>query len=114
MAGRFNTVQPTTRNGYLFGARRENIPWESEGPDTGKRFQRGRISRSDSMPDRMAGEYAISGTRSGELDAPQGVGRNFVPKYKDAWEVEAREDAYSQRNPWQTFDDDLNPPKERW
>ena len=87
MAGKFNTVQPTTRNGYLFGARRERIPWESEGPDTGRRFQRGRQPR-------MAGQKDIAGLRPGEKDAPQGVGRGFVPKDRGAWEINPTENAY--------------------
>ena len=107
MAGRFNTVQPTTRNGYLFGARRERIPWESEGPDTGRRFQQGRQPR-------MAGQKDIAGLRPGEKDAPQGVGRGFVPEDKGAWETDTREDAYSQDDPWKTFDDDLEPKVTRW
>jgi len=101
-------VNPTTRNGYIFGARRERIPWESEGPDTGKRFREGRISRYDSGPDRMAGEYAISGTRSNQLDAPYGVGRGFVPQDEGAWDIQDGPDA------WQTFDDKLDPPEDRW
>ena len=107
MAGRFGAVQPTTRNGYLFGARRRRIPWESEGPDTGRRFQQGRVSRSDSMPDRMAGEYAIFGLSPGRLDSPQGVGRGFVPEERDAWEVE------DSPTTWQTFDENLDPYENR-
>ena len=107
MAGKFNTVQPTTRNGYLFGARRERIPWESEGPDTGKRFQQGRAPR-------MAGQKDIAGLRPGEKDAPYGVGRGFVPKDRSAWEVDTSENAYSQEDPWKTFDDDLEPKVTRW
>jgi hypothetical protein len=102
MAGRFNAVQPTTRNGYLFGARRENIPWESEGPDTGRRFQQGRAPR-------MAGQKDISGLQSGYKDAPQGVGRGFVPKDSDAWETQEKDDAYTQDDPWRTFEEDLDP-----
>lgn len=103
------SVIPTTRNGYLFGARRSNIPWESEGPDTGRRFRQGRISRYDAGPSRMAGDYAVFGTRPGELDAPQGVGRGFVPADRDAWEVD-------QQGPdaWKTFDEKLDPPSRRW
>ena len=114
MAGRFNTVQPTTRNGYLFGARRRNIPWESEGPDTGKRFRQGRISRYDAGPQRMAGDYSIAGIRHGEMDAPQGVGRGFVPKDSQAWETQERNDAYEQQDPWKTFEEDLDPKVARW
>ena len=102
MAGRFNAVQPTTRYGYLFGARRENIPWESEGPDTGRRFQQGRAPR-------MAGQKDISGLRLGYKDAPQGVGRGFVPKDSDAWETQEKDDAYTQDDPWRTFEEDLDP-----
>ena len=107
MAGRFNTVQPTTRNGYLFGARRRRIPWESAGPDTGRRFKKGRGPR-------MAGDRDISAIRSGQVDAPYGVGRGFVPKDSRAWEVDPREDAYSQDDPWRTFDKDLEPSITRW
>ena len=107
MAGKFNTVQPTTRNGYLFGARRERIPWESEGPDTGRRFQQGRTPR-------MAGQKDIAGLRPGEKDAPQGVGRGFVPKDRGAWEINPTESAYDQDDPWKTFDDDLDPKVTRW
>ena len=81
MAGRFNAVQPTTRNGYLFGARRRNIPWESEGPDTGRRFAEGRQQR-------MAGQINIAGITPGYQDAPHGVGRGFKPKDSDAWETQ--------------------------
>jgi len=107
MAGRYNAVQPTTRNGYLFGARRENIPWESEGPDTGRRF-------NQSKAPRMAGQKNLSGVRAGEQDAPQGVGRGFSPKDKGVWEADPREDAYLQDDPWKTFDEDLEPPITRW
>ena len=107
MAGRFNAVQPTTRNGYLFGARRENIPWESEGPDTGRRFKQGRAPR-------MAGQKDISGLQSGYKDAPQGVGRGFVPKDSDAWETQEKDDAYTQDDPWRTFEEDLDPKVARW
>ena len=107
MAGRFNTVQPTTRNGYIFGARRENIPWESEGPDTGRRFQQGRQTR-------MAGQKDIAGLRPGQKDAPQGVGRGFVPKGTGDWEINPTENAYEQTDPWITFDDDLEPKVTRW
>ena len=97
MAGRFGAVQPTTRNGYLFGARRRVIPWESQGPNTGRRFQQGRMNR-------MAGQKDISGLRSGYLDAPQGVGRGFVPDERDAWDIEDGADN------WETFDERLEPP----
>jgi len=107
MAGRFNAVQPTTRNGYLFGARRENIPWESEGPDTGRRFEQGRQQR-------MAGQKDIAGLRPGQKDAPYGVGRGFVPKGRDTWEVDDSENAYKQDDPWKTFDEELDPPGDRW
>ena len=108
MAGRFGAVQPQTRNGYLFGARRQRIPWESEGPDTGKRFKKGRGPR-------MAGDKDISAVRSGQLDAPHGVGRGFVPEDKGAWEIDPREDAYSQEDPWKTFnEDELEPKVTRW
>jgi len=107
MAGRFNAVQPTTRNGYLFGARRENIPWESEGPDTGRKFNQGRSTR-------MAGQKNLSGVRPGEKDTPHGVGRGFRPKDKGVWEADPREDAYLQDDPWKTFDEDLEPPITRW
>jgi hypothetical protein len=107
MAGRFNAVQPTTRNGYLFGARRENIPWESEGPDTGRRFQQGRATR-------MAGQKDISDLQLGYKDAPQGVGRGFVPKDSDAWETQEKDDAYTQDDPWRTFEEDLDPKVARW
>ena len=108
MAGRFGAVQPTTRNGYLFGARRSRIPWESEGPDTGKRFQQGRQPR-------LAGQTDISGLRPGQKDAPHGVGRGFVPENRGAWEIDPREDAYSQDNPWKTFnEDELEPKVTRW
>ncbi len=107
MAGRFGAVQPTTRNGYLFGARRERIPWESEGPDTGRRFEEGRQSR-------MAGQKDLGSLRSGVKDAPQGVGRGFVPKDQGSWEIDPRENAYEQDNPWKTFDEDLEPKVTRW
>ncbi len=107
MAGRFNAVQPTTRNGYIFGARRENIPWESEGPDTGRRFTEGRQQR-------MAGQKDISGMTSGYQDAPQGVGRGFQPKDSDAWETQEQNDAYTQQDPWRTFEEDLDPKVARW
>ena len=107
MAGRFNAVQPTTRNGYLFGARRENIPWESEGPDTGRRFAEGRQQR-------MAGQKDIAGMTPGYKDAPQGVGRGFQPKDSDAWETQEQNDAYEQQDPWKTFEEDLDPKVARW
>ncbi len=107
MAGRFNAVQPTTRNGYLFGARRRKIPWESEGPDYARKFQQGR-------PPRMAGQRDLSGLRPGEKDAPHGVGRGFKSRDEGAWEIDPRENAYEQDNPWQTFDDDLEPKLTRW
>lgn len=100
MAGRFGAVQPTTRNGYLFGARRRRIPWESEGPDTGRRFQQGRAPR-------MAGQRNVGGLLSGHLDSPQGVGRGFVPEERDAWEVE------DSPTTWQTFDENLDPYENR-
>jgi len=109
MAGRFNTVQPTTRNGYLFGARRRNIPWESEGPDTGRRFQEGRAP----IP-RMAGDVRLATARLGHMDAPQGVGRGFVPKDSQAWETQERNDAYEQQDPWKTFEEDLDPKVATW
>ena len=109
MAGRFGTVQPTTRNGYLFGARRRNIPWESEGPDTGRRFQEGRAP----VP-RMAGDVRLTTARPGYMDAPQGVGRGFVPKGTGDWEINPTENAYEQTDPWKTFDDDLEPKVTRW
>ncbi len=98
------SVIPTTRNGYLFGTRRRRIPWESEGPDTGRRFQQGR----GPIP-RMAGDVRLATARSGQLDAPYGVGRGFVPQDDTAWEVE-------QDGPvaWQTFDEQLDPPEDRW
>ena len=107
MAGRFNAVQPTTRNGYLFGARRENIPWESEGPDTGRRFAEGRQQR-------MAGQKDIAGMTPGYKDAPQGVGRGFQPKDSAAWETQEQNDAYEQQDPWKTFEEDLDPKVARW
>ena len=107
MAGRFNAVQPTTRNGYLFGARRENIPWESEGPDTGRRFAEGRQQR-------MAGQKDIAGMTPRYKDAPQGVGRGFVPKDSQAWETQEQNDAYEQQDPWKTFEEDLDPKVARW
>ena len=107
MAGRFNAVQPTTRNGYLFGARRENIPWESEGPDTGRRFAEGRQQR-------MAGQKDIAGMTPGYKDAPQGVGRGFVPKDSQAWETQEQNDAYEQQDPWKTFEEDLDPKVAQW
>ena len=107
MAGRFNAVQPTTRSGYLFGARRERIPWESEGPDTGRRFAEGRQQR-------MAGQKNIAGVTPGFKDAPQGVGRGFVPKGTGDWEINPTENAYEQTDPWKTFDDDLEPKVTRW
>ena len=107
MAGRFNAVQPTTRNGYIFGARRENIPWESEGPDTGRRFTEGRQQR-------MAGQKNIAGVTPGFKDAPQGVGRDFVPKDQDAWETQQQDDAYTQHDPWRTFEEELDPKVARW
>jgi len=107
MAGRFNAVQPTTRNGYLFGARRENIPWESEGPDTGRRFQGGRAQR-------MAGQKNIAGMTPGYQDAPQGVGRGFQPKDSAAWETQEQNDAYDQKDPWKTFEEDLDPKVATW
>ena len=107
MAGRFNAVQPTTRNGYLFGARRENIPWESEGPDTGRRFAEGRQQR-------MAGQKNIAGMTPGYKDAPQGGGRGFVPKDSQAWETQEKDDAYEQQDPWKTFEEDLDPKVARW
>ena len=107
MAGRFNAVQPTTRNGYLFGARRENIPWESEGPDTGRRFAEGRQQR-------MAGQKNIAGMTPGYKDAPQGVGRGFVPKDSQAWETQGKDDAYEQQDPWKTFEEDLDPKVATW
>ena len=102
MAGRFGAVQPTTRAGYMFGARRRNIPWESEGPDTGRRFQQGRAP----IP-RMAGDVRLATARSGQLDAPYGVGRGFVPEERDAWEVE------DSPTTWQTFDENLDPYENR-
>jgi len=102
MAGRFGAVQPTTRTGYMFGARRNNIPWESEGPDTGRRFQQGRAP----IP-RMAGDVRLATARSGQLDAPYGVGRGFVPEERDAWEVD------DSPTTWQTFDDNLDPYENR-
>ena len=107
MAGRFNAVQPTTRNGYLFGARRENIPWESEGPDTGRRFAEGRQQR-------MAGQMDIAGMTPGYQDAPQGVGRGFVPTDHSSWETQQEDDAYTQQDPWRTFEEDLDPKVARW
>ncbi len=108
MAGRFGAVQPQTRNGYMFGARRQDIPWESEGPDTAERFNRQRAPR-------MAGEKNLSGLRPGQKDAPHGVGRGFVPEDKGAWEIDPREDAYSQDNPWDTFnEEELEPKVTRW
>ena len=92
------SVLPTTRAGYLFGARRRKIPWESEGPDTGRRFQRGRGQR-------MAGQKNISGLRPGYLDAPYGVGRGFTPKESGAWNVADGSDN------WETFDERLEPPE---
>ena len=96
------SVLPTTRNGYLFGARRRKIPWESEGPDTGRRFEKG-------TPTRMAGQRSLLGVTPNQKDAPYGVGRGFVPQDDTAWEVE-------QDGPvaWQTFDDQLDPPPTRW
>ena len=90
------SIIPTTRAGYLFGARRRKIPWESEGPDTGKRFQEGRASR-------MAGQKDISGLRPGYLDAPYGVGRGFNPNKSDTLEIDTSEDT------WRTFDNQLEP-----
>ena len=107
MAGRFGAVQPQTRNGYLFGARRKRIPWESEGPDTGRRFVQGRQPR-------MAGQKDLGSLRSGVKDAPQCVGRGVVPKDQGAWEIDPRENAYEQDKPWQTFDEDLEPKLTRW
>jgi hypothetical protein len=86
----------------MFGARRNNIPWESEGPDTGRRFQQGRAP----IP-RMAGDVRLATARSGQLDAPYGVGRGFVPEERDAWEVE------DSPTPWQTFDENLDPYENR-
>ncbi len=93
------SVIPTTRAGYLFGARRRKIPWESEGPDTGRKFQQGRAP----IP-RMAGDVRLATARPGQLDAPYGVGRGFVPDERDAWDVEDGVDD------WETFDDRLEPP----
>tara|TARA_B100001250_G_C19031830_1_gene457813 strand:- start:36 stop:341 length:306 start_codon:yes stop_codon:yes gene_type:complete len=93
-------VNPTTRNGYMFGARREEIPWESEGADTSRRFQQGR-------PQRMAGQKNILGIQLGQKDAPYGVGRNFVPEDRNSWDVDTGDDAYAQQDPWKTFDDNL-------
>jgi hypothetical protein len=108
MAGRFGAVQPQTRSGYMFGARRQDIPWESEGPDTSRRFNRQKAPR-------MAGDKDLSGLRPGQKDAPHGVGRGFVPEDKGAWEIDPREDAYAQDNPWDTFnDEDLEPKVARW
>ena len=107
MAGRFGAVQPQTRNGYLFGARRKRIPWESEGPDTGRRFVQGRQPR-------MAGQKDLGSLRSGVKAAPQRVGRGVVPKDQGAWEIDPRENAYEQDKPWQTFDEDLEPKLTRW
>ena len=107
MAGRFNAVQPTTRNGYIFGARRENIPWESEGPDTGRRFTEGRQQR-------MAGQKDIAGITPGYQDAPQGVGRGFVPTDRSSWETQEQDDAYTQQDPWRTFEEDLDPIVAQW
>ena len=107
MAGRFNAVQPTTRNGYIFGARREDIPWESEGPDTGRRFTEGR-------PQRMAGQKNIAGITPGYQDAPQGVGSGFVPTDRSSWETQEQDDAYTQQDPWRTFEEDLDPKVARW
>ena len=107
MAGRFNAVQPTTRNGYIFGARREDIPWESEGPDTGRRFTEGRQQR-------MAGQKNIAGITPGYQDAPQGVGRGFVPTDRSSWETQEQDDAYTQQNPWRSFEEDLDPKVARW
>ena len=107
MAGRFNAVQPTTRNGYIFGARRENIPWESEGSDTGRRFTEGRQQR-------MAGQKNIAGITPGYQDAPQGVGRGFVPTDRSSWETQEQDDAYTQQDPWRTFEEDLDPKVAQW
>ena len=90
-------VKPTTKAGYMLGARRRDIPWESQGPNTGKRFQRGRVQR-------MAGQTNIAGVTPGFKDAPQGVGRGFVPDERDAWDVEDGVDN------WETFDERLEPP----
>jgi hypothetical protein len=63
----------------------------------------------------MAGQRDLSGLRPSQKDAPQGVGRGFVPKDRGAWEVDPREDAYSQDNPWDTFnEEELEPKVTRW
>ena len=96
------SVIPTTRNGYLFGARRRKIPWESEGPDYGRKFQRGR-----GPAPRMAGDVRLGTSRPGQMDAPYGVGRGFTPEDSNAWDVEDGPDA------WQTFDENLEPQEQR-
>jgi hypothetical protein len=50
----------------------------------------------------------------GYQDAPQGVGRGFVPKDSDAWETQEKNDAYTQQDPWKTFEEDLDPKVARW
>ncbi len=95
------SVIPTTRNGYLFGARRRRIPWESEGIDTSRKFQQGQGRR-------MAGQKDLSGIRPNQLDAPYGVGRGFSPQGDGAWDIQDK------RNDWQTFDEQLDPPEDRW
>ena len=88
----------------MLGARRRDIPWESQGPNTGRRFARGRVTRFTGGTSRMAGDVGLFGTRPGYLDAPQGVGRGFVPDERDAWDVEDGVDN------WETFDERLEPP----
>jgi len=48
------------------------------------------------------------------MDAPQGVGRGFVPKDSQAWETQEQNDAYEQQDPWKTFEEDLDPKVARW
>ena len=62
----------------------------------------------------MAGQKNIAGITPGYQDAPQGVGRGFVPTDRSSWETQEQDDAYTQQDPWRTFEEDLDPKVARW
>jgi len=87
------SVLPTTRLGYMFGARRADIPWEPSGEQGTRNFAAGHRERG-----RMAGDINLGGLISGEKASPHGIGFGKTPDTSTPWEkfLARQEEEYEQ------------------
>tara|TARA_R100001082_G_scaffold109276_2_gene86114 strand:+ start:882 stop:1136 length:255 start_codon:yes stop_codon:yes gene_type:complete len=65
----------------MFGARRNDIPWEPSGEQGTRNFEAGRSERK-----RMAGDLDLSGLIAGKKASPHGIGFGKTPDTSTPWE----------------------------